>query len=66
MRQPKFCITAINRLTRQREPVTRSLTRQMADSMLAKEKAKPPAKRTWIYPKVEYYPPQQLYFNFKD
>lgn len=39
--------------------------RKVAGKMLRKEKAKPPAKRSWIYPRMEALEPQQLTINFK-
>lgn len=62
---PRYCITAINRLSRQRESVTRPYPKEAAEKMLRKEKAKPPAKRCWIYPRMEVFEPQQLTINFK-
>jgi hypothetical protein len=65
MKEPRFCITAINRMTRQRESVTRPYTKETAEKMLRREKDKPPAKRSWIYPRMEAVEPQQLTINFK-
>lgn len=64
-RPPKYHITAINPLTRQREAVTLPCSKAKADKMLAKEKKKPPRKRAWKYPKVEIYPPQQQKLCFE-
>ncbi len=65
MKEPRYCITAINRMTRQRESVTRPYAKATAEKMLRREKAKPPAKRSWIYPRMEAVEPQQLTINFK-
>ena len=64
-RPPKYHITAINPLTRLREPVTLPCSKEKAEKMLAKRKKKPPGKRTWLYPKLEIYPPQQQRLIFE-
>lgn len=62
---PKYHVTAINPLTRQREPVSLPCSQAKAEKMLAKMKKQSPRKRTWKYPKLEVYPPQQQRLNFE-
>lgn len=48
-----WVITALNRLTRQRETITVPMTdRSVADHLCARLKAIPLFRRVWIYPKV--------------
>lgn len=56
-RPNKYHITAINPLTRFREPVTPPCSKEKAAKILAKMKKVSPRKRTWIYLKMEIYPP---------
>lgn len=66
MKEPRYCITAINRMTRQRESVTPPCTKETAEKILRREKAKPHIKRCYIYPHMEAVRPQQLTINFKN
>lgn len=48
-----WVVTAINRLTRQRETITVPMTdRSVADHLCEGLKAIPQSRRVWIYPKV--------------
>ena len=51
----KWCVTAINRLTRQREAVTLPCAKDTASSMRAQLLRSRPGKRVYIYPLVEVY-----------
>lgn len=64
-RPPKYHITAINPLTRLREPVTLPCSKEKAEKILAKMKKVSPRKRTWIYLKMEIYPPRWEKLNFE-
>ena len=59
MSSPKYCITARNRLTGEREVITPPLSLQMAKEMKLKygyfNHYKQPA---YTNPKIELYPPQ--------
>lgn len=56
-RPNKYHITAINPLTRIREPVTMPCSKEKAAKILAKMKKTSPRKRTWKYLKMEICPP---------
>lgn len=64
-RPNKYHITAINPLTRIREPVTMPCSKEKAAKILAKMKKVSPRKRTWIYLKMEIYPPRWEKLNFE-
>lgn len=53
MTEPKYCVTAINRITRQRENISRPYAKATAQKMLSKLMANAPGKRAWIYPRVD-------------
>lgn len=57
MKKPKYHITGINRLTRQREAVTPPCSSGTADAILAREKEKPSRKRIFTYLRKETCPP---------
>lgn len=66
MKQPIYHVTAVNRLTRQREAVTLPCSKDKATKILKREQKKAPGRRSWIYPKVEEFVPQELPLDFKD
>jgi len=60
-----WVVTAINRLTRQRETIIVPMTdRSVADHLCERLKAIRPAKRFWLYPMVKPMPwrEEQLHF----
>lgn len=59
-----WVVSAINRLTRQRENITQPLDRPTAERLCTKQKAIRPAKRFWLYPMVKPTPwrEEQLHF----
>lgn len=48
----KYCVTAINRLTGEREPITRAMPQHRAEAVLSKLMASRSTKRPYIYPKL--------------
>ena len=61
---PKYHVTAVNPLTRQREPVSLPCSRKNAEKMLAKMKKQSPRKRIWKYPRLEVCPPKTATLGF--
>lgn len=59
-----YVVTAINRLTRTREPVTPPCSMENAERILQREKSTPPRKRSYIYPNIERFT-TQTEINFK-
>lgn len=57
MSSPKFCITARNRLTGQREVVTPPTSRQTAEDLKIKYGYHNHRKAAYTNPKIEVYPP---------
>ena len=53
--EPCYCVTAINRLTRQREVVTPPLSYAKAEAVLRSTLASPCYRRSYIYPTVSVY-----------
>lgn len=49
----KYCVTAISRLTGDREPITLPLPKERADKMCTTFKKIPSRKRVYTRPKVE-------------
>ncbi len=64
MKEPEYHITAINPLTRLREPICVPCSRERAEKLLLRVKKKKSGKRYWLYPKLEKCQPQQLSLNF--
>ena len=62
--KPYYCVTAISRLTRERELVTPPCTKESAEVVCLKTKRTSARKRDYLYPKVEVLPPP-LKLNFK-
>ena len=66
MSSPKFCITARNRLTGQREVVTPPISRQTAEDLKIKYGYHNHRKAAYTNPKIEVYPQQNLNLNFEN
>lgn len=72
MDKTKFCVTAISRLTRQREVVTPPCSLRNAIAVRDRTLSTPAAKRSYIYPTVRIYsyyldhPPAQAILRFND
>lgn len=60
-----WCVTAISRLTKERECVTRALPRKEAERIRTNLLLKPYKSRDYTHPKVEVYQPQHDLFNDK-
>ena len=58
MKKPLYCVVARNRLTGQREIVSRSLTREKAEEVRIKYTNFRGTKRPYTHLKVEIYTPQ--------
>ena len=58
-----FCLTAINRLTGERERISGHLTKSKAESERARLVTIRPEKRPYIYPLVAEYPKQLNLFS---
>ena len=66
MKEPMYHVTAINRLTRERESVTSPCSKDKAIKILKREKKKAADRRSWIYPKLETFVPQEISLEFKE
>ena len=51
----QWCVTGINRLTRQREAVTPPCSRENAEKVYLRNAGKPARKRSYIYLKLQEY-----------
>ena len=58
MNKPLYCVVARNRLTGEREIVSRSLTREKAEEVRIKYTNFRGTKKPYTHPKVEIYTPQ--------
>jgi hypothetical protein len=54
----QYCITGINKLTREREVVTVPCSLPTAIDILKREKGKPSHRQSYLKLKIESYPPQ--------
>lgn len=63
MSSPKFCVTARNRLTGEREVITRGLSRKEAEDIRIKYNNFRGSKKPYTHPKVVPYNPQTELFN---
>ena len=52
----KYVVTAINRLTREREAISNPLDKLTALRLCAEQKKLHPRKRVWFYPRVKPMP----------
>ena len=59
MSEPKYCVTARNRLTGDRDIITPPCTRVQAIDAKLKFIMKKTSRKAYVYPKVEIYPPKQ-------
>lgn len=60
-----YCVSAISRLTRQREVITPECSQENARRVCHKVLSAHPRKRSYIYPRVELITRQmELKFNF--
>ena len=59
-----YCVSAINRLTREREIVTPECSKENAQKVLQMVLSVHPRKRSWLYPRVELYT-RHLQFELK-
>ena len=55
MSKERYCVTAINRMTRRREIVSGVCSKAKASAIRDREVKKPAKKRAYLYPKVEKY-----------
>lgn len=62
----KYCVTALNPITGEREVVTPPCSRDTAMSIVSRERGKSHKKRTYKSPRVECYPPSNLFLNFNE
>lgn len=62
----QYCITGVNRLTRERQVITTPCSLSNAISILKREKAKSPKKREWIRLKINVYPVAPEIIPFKN
>lgn len=58
MNRPTYCVVARNRLTGEREIVSRSLTREKAEEVRIKYTNFRGTKKPYTHPKVEIYTPK--------
>lgn len=66
MNEPKYCVVARNRLTGEREIVSRGVSKDEAEAIRFKYTNFRGTKKPYTHPKVCIYPPQQLMLKFKD
>lgn len=59
----KYCVTAINRLTGQREIISGACSKENADAIRARMMATKPGKRPYTYPLTVEYPKQLNLFT---
>ena len=62
----QYCITGINKLTRERDVVSNPCTLANATAILNREKAKAPSRREYIHLKIQVYPVAPKRLEFKD
>lgn len=62
----QYCITGVNRLTRERQVITTPCSLSNAVAILKREKAKSPKKRDWIKLKINVYPTNPEIIQFKN
>lgn len=55
MSKERYCVTAINRMTRRREIVSSVCSKAKASAIRDREVKKPASKRSYLYPKVTKY-----------
>lgn len=65
MKRPLYCITARNRLTGEREIISRPMTKEQAEDMRLRYACKIGGKKPYTHSKVEVYQPQYDLFNDK-
>ena len=53
----RYCITGINRMTRQRDILTPPCSMEKAVKIMNRELCKPASKREYLYLRREAYPP---------
>lgn len=58
MSEPKYCVTARNRLTGERDVITPPLSLQKAKEAKLKMGVSRSSKRPYTHPKVNLYPPR--------
>lgn len=63
MSKPLYCVTARNRLTGEREIVSRGVTREEAEEMRVKYTNVRGARKPYTHPKVLPYNPQMNIFE---
>ena len=65
MNKRRFVITGINRLTKEREDISRPMPVLMAEKAFLKAKEKPSRNRPYIYLRMQEYPyrEERLKFN---
>jgi len=57
----KYCVTAISRLTGDRDPISLPSSKEQAEKMCSTFKKIPSRKRVYIRPKVEIYQEELFY-----